>query len=109
MPVAENRARFDECLEIIRLAWTQERFSYHGTFYEVDNLSVVPRPLQRPHPPIRVAVHTPGELRPYRRTWALPIYSGTTTTPLPLLRECMATYRAQLAAAGHAWGPSRWR
>ena len=33
----------------------------------------------------------------------LPIYSGTTTTPLPQLRECMALYRAHLAAAGHRW------
>src|SRR5262249_26261754 len=40
--VAENRARFDESLEIVRLAWTRERFSYRGTFYEVENLSVVP-------------------------------------------------------------------
>src|SRR6266446_1410475 len=58
VPVADNRARFDECLEIIRLAWTRERFSYRGRFYEVDNLSVVPKPVQKPHPPIRVAVHT---------------------------------------------------
>src|SRR5215510_13309033 len=56
--VAENRARFDEALEIIRLAWTEERFSYHGRFHEVDNLAVVPKPLQRPHPPIRVGVHS---------------------------------------------------
>src|SRR5580765_5136639 len=39
---AENRARFDEALEIIRLAWTQDRFSYRGRFHEVDNLSIVP-------------------------------------------------------------------
>src|SRR5262245_63315682 len=44
VPVSENRARFDEALEIIRLAWTRERFSYHGTFYQVENISVVPRP-----------------------------------------------------------------
>ncbi|MGH7417337.1 MAG: LLM class flavin-dependent oxidoreductase, partial [Candidatus Rokuibacteriota bacterium] len=30
VPVAENRARFDECLEVIRRAWTEERFSYRG-------------------------------------------------------------------------------
>ena len=106
VPVAENRARFDECLEIIRLAWTQERFSYHGAFYDVDNLSVTPRPLQRPHPPIRVAVHS-QESFAHIGDRGLPIYSGTTTTPLPLLRECMATYRARLAAGGHAWGPDQ--
>jgi alkanesulfonate monooxygenase SsuD/methylene tetrahydromethanopterin reductase-like flavin-dependent oxidoreductase (luciferase family) len=102
VPVAENRARFDEALEIIRLAWTRERFSYAGAFYQVENVEVVPKPLQRPHPPIRVAVHT-AESFAHIGDLGLPIYSGTTTTPLPQLRECMALYRAHLAAAGHPW------
>jgi alkanesulfonate monooxygenase SsuD/methylene tetrahydromethanopterin reductase-like flavin-dependent oxidoreductase (luciferase family) len=102
IPLAENRARFDEALAIIRLAWTQERFSFRGTFHQVEELAVVPRPLQQPHPPIRVAVHTPESFAHIANT-GLPIYSGTTTTPLPLLRECMALYRTGLAAAGHAW------
>jgi alkanesulfonate monooxygenase SsuD/methylene tetrahydromethanopterin reductase-like flavin-dependent oxidoreductase (luciferase family) len=102
VPLAENRARFDECLEIIRLAWTRERFSYQGAFYQVENLAVVPRPVQQPHPPIRVAVHTPESFA-HIGDLGLPIYSGTTTTPLPQLRECMAVYRARLRAAGHPW------
>jgi alkanesulfonate monooxygenase SsuD/methylene tetrahydromethanopterin reductase-like flavin-dependent oxidoreductase (luciferase family) len=102
VPVAENRARFDEALEIIRLAWTQERFSYRGTFYQVEELAVVPKPVQRPHPPIRVAVHT-AESFAHIGDLGLPIYSGTTTTPLPQLRECMALYRAHLEAGGHRW------
>jgi alkanesulfonate monooxygenase SsuD/methylene tetrahydromethanopterin reductase-like flavin-dependent oxidoreductase (luciferase family) len=102
VPLAENRARFDEALAIIRLAWTEERFSYHGRFYDVENLSVVPKPVQRPHPPIRVGVHTPESFA-HIGDLGLPIYSGTTTTPLPQLRECMALYRQHLAAAGHPW------
>src|ERR671925_1692847 len=58
VPLEQNRARFDEALEIIRLAWTTDRFSYDGRFYKAENLSVVPKPLQQPHPPIRVGVHT---------------------------------------------------
>jgi alkanesulfonate monooxygenase SsuD/methylene tetrahydromethanopterin reductase-like flavin-dependent oxidoreductase (luciferase family) len=102
VPMSENRARFDETLEIIRLAWTRERFSYRGAFYQVEDVSVVPRPVQRPHPPIRVAVHT-AESFAHIGDLGLAIYSGTTTTPLPQLREYMALYRAHLAAAGHAW------
>lgn len=102
VPVAENRARFAECLDIIRLAWTRERFSYQGAFYQVEDLAVVPKPLQRPHPPIRVAVHT-SESFAHVAELGLPIYSGTTTTPLPQLRECMALYRDRLKAAGHPW------
>jgi alkanesulfonate monooxygenase SsuD/methylene tetrahydromethanopterin reductase-like flavin-dependent oxidoreductase (luciferase family) len=67
---------------------------------------VVPRPTQRPHPPIRVAVHS-GESFAHIGSTGLPIYSGTTTTPLPQLREFMAIYRARLAEAGHAWQPDQ--
>jgi alkanesulfonate monooxygenase SsuD/methylene tetrahydromethanopterin reductase-like flavin-dependent oxidoreductase (luciferase family) len=106
VPVAENRARFGECLDIIRLAWTRDRFSYDGAYYKVEDLAVVPKPLQRPHPPIRVAVHTPESFT-HVAELGVPIYSGTTTTPLPLLRECMTAYREKLRAAGHAWGPEQ--
>jgi alkanesulfonate monooxygenase SsuD/methylene tetrahydromethanopterin reductase-like flavin-dependent oxidoreductase (luciferase family) len=102
VPLDENRARFDEALEIIRLAWTQERFSYRGRFHDVENLAVVPKPLQRPHPPIRVGVHTPESFA-HIGDLGLPIYSGTTTTPLPQLRECVPLYRDHLVAAGHSW------
>jgi alkanesulfonate monooxygenase SsuD/methylene tetrahydromethanopterin reductase-like flavin-dependent oxidoreductase (luciferase family) len=106
VPVSENRARFDEALAIIRLAWTRERVRFHGRFYQVDDVSVVPRPQQRPHPPIRVAVHS-AESFAHIGDKGLPIYSGTTTTPLPQLREYTALYRERLAAAGHAWQPEQ--
>src|SRR5919108_2505927 len=102
VPVAENRARFEESLEIMRLAWTTERFSYTGKFYRVDNLAVVPKPCQHPHPPLRVGVHT-AESFAHLGSLGWPIYSGTTTTPLPQLREGMALYRSHLHASGHPW------
>ena len=106
IPVSENRARFDEALEIIKLAWTKDRFSYRGKFWEVEELAVVPRPVQQPHPPIRVAVHT-AESFAHVADKGWPIYSGTTTTPLPQLREYMGMYRQRFAAAGHAWQPEQ--
>ena len=102
IPVAENRARFDEALEVIRLAWTRERFSHRGAFWPVEDVSVVPRPMQRPHPPIRVAVHS-AESFAHVGDKGWPIYSGTTTTPLPQFREFLALYRERFRAAGHTW------
>ena len=104
--VAENRGRFDEALQIIRLAWTQERVSFQGQHYEIEDVAVVPRPLQQPHPPIRIAVHSAESFAHVAAT-GLPIYSGTTTTPLPQLREYMALYRTRLAGAGHPWQPDQ--
>src|SRR4029450_13560299 len=49
-PFAESRERFDEYLDIIVKAWTQERFSYAGKHYRCDKLWVRPKPGQRSHP-----------------------------------------------------------
>ncbi len=48
----ENVGRYAEAFDILIKAWTEERFSYDGTYYQADQLSVVPKPLQRPHPKI---------------------------------------------------------
>ena len=52
VPQHENRDRFDEAVDIMQQAWTEDRFSYHGRFYTVVDAQVQPKPLQRPHPPI---------------------------------------------------------
>lgn len=102
IPMVENRERFDEALDVLRLAWTKERFSYHGQFYQAENLSVVPKPAQQPHPPLRVAVHSPESFT-HIGDLGLPIYSGTTTSPIPQIRDGMALYRERMQHHGHLW------
>jgi natural product biosynthesis luciferase-like monooxygenase protein len=51
----ESRERFDECLEIIESAWRQPTFSYQGRFYHANRLTILPRPVQQPTPPIYMA------------------------------------------------------
>ncbi|MDA0263522.1 MAG: LLM class flavin-dependent oxidoreductase [Chloroflexi bacterium] len=55
-PFAESRGRFEESLEIIIKAWTNETFSFEGEYYNLQDLTVTPKPYQRPHPPVRVGV-----------------------------------------------------
>jgi alkanesulfonate monooxygenase SsuD/methylene tetrahydromethanopterin reductase-like flavin-dependent oxidoreductase (luciferase family) len=50
MPLAESRPRYEEALDLLTLAWTQEHFSYEGHYYHVRDVTVVPKPLQKPHP-----------------------------------------------------------
>ncbi len=50
LPLEESRPRYNEAIDILELAFTQEKFSYDGQFYKVKDVSVVPRPLQNPHP-----------------------------------------------------------
>lgn len=46
----ERGARMDEMLDILHLAWTEERFSYHGRFFHYDRVRISPKPIQRPIP-----------------------------------------------------------
>ena len=59
----ESRARYFESLEIILRAWGDEPFSFEGEFYSFQNVNVVPKPYQKPHPPIRVAVESRDTFR----------------------------------------------
>src|ERR687886_1787129 len=62
---AESRARFEEALELIVRAWTEPQpFGWQGRYYEYRTISIWPRPVQQPHPPIYVSGSSPesGEL-----------------------------------------------
>ena len=52
VPQHENRERFEEALEILTRAWTQETFSFEGRYYTIPDVRVIPKPVQKPHPPI---------------------------------------------------------
>lgn len=52
---AQRGARMEEALEILRLVWTEEQTSFEGRFWSFPELTVHPRPVQRPHPPLWVA------------------------------------------------------
>ena len=101
----ESQARFREALEIIRLAWTGEPFSYDGQFYRVQNATVVPRPYQVPHPPIRMAT-TSDETFPIAGRLGLPIFVGLRTTEIADLQLQLAPYRQAWREAGHSGEPS---
>jgi alkanesulfonate monooxygenase SsuD/methylene tetrahydromethanopterin reductase-like flavin-dependent oxidoreductase (luciferase family) len=55
VPRPQRRPRMHEGLEIIRRAFTEDRFSFKGTYHAFPNVALSPRPIQQPHPPIWVA------------------------------------------------------
>src|SRR5260370_25980740 len=56
---AESRERFAEVMEILKRAWTQESFSFHGQFYNFNIVCLVPKPYQSPYPDLRGAGSSP--------------------------------------------------
>ena len=55
IPYSESRGRFWESLEVILKAWTTDEFSYEGEFYNFHDVRLMPKPVQKPHPPLRMA------------------------------------------------------
>ena len=51
VPWGEAEERFNESLDIVLKAWTGEPFSYEGKFFSIPEVTVMPKPLQEPHPP----------------------------------------------------------
>jgi len=52
VPLEESRPRYDEAIDILIGAWTKDKLSYEGQFYKVKDLGIVPKPVQKPHPPL---------------------------------------------------------
>jgi alkanesulfonate monooxygenase SsuD/methylene tetrahydromethanopterin reductase-like flavin-dependent oxidoreductase (luciferase family) len=50
-----DRQRLREAVDVILKAWGNNRVSHKGEFWQFDELTLYPRPIQQPHPPIWVA------------------------------------------------------
>ena len=61
--VAESYDRFREAADVVRAAWSGERFSHHGQYFDYDDVMVLPKPQQEPHPPIWLAASSPDSVR----------------------------------------------
>ena len=51
----ESQERFQESIGVIQGLWTTPEYSHHGRFYQVNQTTLVPPPVQKPHPPIYLA------------------------------------------------------
>jgi alkanesulfonate monooxygenase SsuD/methylene tetrahydromethanopterin reductase-like flavin-dependent oxidoreductase (luciferase family) len=96
LPMEESRDRFEEALDFILQAWTHESFSYQGKFFRARDLTIVPRPVQTPHPPVRIAANSPDTF-PLAARRALPIFATPLINPPDKLHEGLGVYRAGLA------------
>lgn len=78
VPHKERGRRMEECLEIVRALWAGDRVTYDGKFYSFKNLTIDPKPAQKPHPPIWVG----GGTQPSEK-----VYGQTVTNIDPVLRR----------------------
>ncbi len=99
----ERGGRMTEALEILRLVWTEEQTSYEGRYHRFPELTVYPRVIQQPHPPLWVAGVADAAIERAARlgdAWLCgPVQS------LAKAQSCLAAYREARAATGR---PADW-
>jgi alkanesulfonate monooxygenase SsuD/methylene tetrahydromethanopterin reductase-like flavin-dependent oxidoreductase (luciferase family) len=96
--ISERARRTEEALEVVRLGWKGERFSYSGNYFHLNDALVSPRPYQHAGPPIWMAAWTAPGLRRAAR-----IADGWIADPvqsLPVIKGFAERYRIEAAKLG---------
>lgn len=60
VPKKERGRRTNEAIELLKLAWAGETFSYQGEFFRFDDVVVAPQPVQQPHPRLWIGGSSPA-------------------------------------------------
>jgi alkanesulfonate monooxygenase SsuD/methylene tetrahydromethanopterin reductase-like flavin-dependent oxidoreductase (luciferase family) len=95
--------RLDEGLGLLDRYWSGERVTHSGKHYGVDDVELLPRPVQTPRPPVWIAGYWPTR-RPMRRAarWdgAAPLFRSAQhghTPPLDEVRDLVKYLKEQRA------------
>jgi alkanesulfonate monooxygenase SsuD/methylene tetrahydromethanopterin reductase-like flavin-dependent oxidoreductase (luciferase family) len=93
-----SRAMWQESLEMIPRMWTEETFEHQGEFVSVPARSIIPKPLQKPHPPIWMAATSPEGWEIAGRN-GIGILGLTIFVRIPQLADRVRAYRNALQQA----------
>lgn len=100
IPGEESAPRFQETVDIVLKAWTNQRLTYNGRYYRYGGVEVLPKPLQVPHPPTWMAASSTPAIE-----WAASkghsILMDPHSSRSDLIRK-RRHYAAKLAEAGHS-------
>ncbi len=51
----DRATRMEEGIEVLKRLWSEDHVSFSGTYYRFEDVTIEPKPIQRPHPPIWTA------------------------------------------------------
>jgi natural product biosynthesis luciferase-like monooxygenase protein len=104
--MSESRLRFFESLELIRRAWTESEVTHRGQVWEFDDVELVPKPVQKPHPPIWMAATVSPESFVNTGSLGLPLMIVPYIAPsLADLRQKVQLYLDAFRESGHPGQP----
>jgi probable F420-dependent oxidoreductase len=89
---AHRGSRVAEHVQLMKRLWTEDHVTHRGKFFNVENLSVGPRPVQKPHPPIWTGGNAEAALK-RAGTWADGFICGGSAIPnFPAIWETIVGY-----------------
>jgi len=80
IPYEHRGSRAVEQVQLMKRLWTEENVTHKGKFFNVENLTVGPRPIQKPHPPIWTGGSAAAALK-RAGTWANGFICGSSAIP----------------------------
>lgn len=96
----ESAARFHETVEIVLKAWNSDRLTHVGHYYKFDGIEVLPKPHQKPHPPVWLAASSPEAIsRAAAKGFSILMDPHATHREIASKREL---YRTELEANGYS-------
>lgn len=106
IPMEESSRRFEESMDVLTKAWTSTKpFDHNGEFWQFNDMTVHPRPVQLPHPPIFVAASSEASVnRVARNDWNLLIGQGET---FEQVSKQIQFYKNALAEEGNKFTQNR--
>ena len=104
VPMSESRERFEEAIGMIRRMWTEERVTIKGKYWNLEDVRLMPRVAQKPHPPVWVAAISAEESFAYAARNAFNVMIVPYAGKPGQLRDFVKMYRRIWAESGHAPG-----
>ena len=89
--------RFAEGLRLMKRLWTEDRVTFDGEFWKLENAAMEPKPIQKPHPPLWFGGRQPAALR--RAVELGDAFMGAGSNSTAEFREQVAHVRTYLAEA----------
>lgn len=89
--------RADEFIRLLKAVWTQDPVEFHGEFYQLPKSIILPKPLQKPHPPIYLAAYAPAALK---RAATLANGWNPAGVPVDGMRQMMGALKDMARQAG---------
>lgn len=101
IPMAERGGRFEECVEVVKRLWTEDKVTHEGKYYRLKDVTMTIRPFQKSHPPLWIAANNDPAIKRAARvgdTWFLNPHADLAT-----LKKQVELYKQTLRELGKSF------